>query len=199
MLTATSPVQLYVTDGLIEEENAVCPNATVNFYCSTWGSTTIAWSSDAYIGPAGSHGTSQLQFNIESDVKHTKRDEYNSDTVATLINKSVDHDQLKLESTLEIRATLNSSVTCHHSSEGTSRTINITVLSEGKQMQLTYNVMCTRLYYILGHSPGSAWQTEPYHVIVAFRAVVDSEVKLFVVRMVSSRAIVLYACDKSSH
>ena len=84
----------------------------------------------------------------ESKVTHTKRDEYNPNTIATLVKKSAD--QLKLESTLEIRATLNSTVTCHHISEGTSRTVNITVISEGYKanaVNIQYHVY-TCIYYL---------------------------------------------------
>ena len=131
MVTATLPheIQLNITDGLVEGDY-VCPNTIVNFLCRTQRSTVIAWSSAAYIGPASAHGTAQLQFNITSKVPYTKQDEHNPNTMATLVNKSID--QFILESTLKIRATSDSTVTCHHISEGTNMTINIVVLTTGE-------------------------------------------------------------------
>ena len=129
MVTATLPeIQLNVIDGIIEDVY-VCPNTIVNI-CKTQGSAAIAWSSATYIGPASTRGTAQLQFNIMSEIPHTKHDEYNPNTIATLVNKSVAN--YILESTLEIRATSNSTITCHHISEGINRTINIVVLTTGR-------------------------------------------------------------------
>ena len=140
MVTATLPeIQLNVTGSLIEGD-FVCPNTTINFSCKTQGSITIAWSSAAYIGPTRAHGTAQLQFNIWSEVPCTRQDENNPTTIATLIDKSAA--QLILETKLEIRATSDSSITCHHISEGTNMTINIVVLTTGKHYAFNNNLQC---------------------------------------------------------
>ena len=68
----------------------MCPGMTVNCNCLMRGSAAIAWTSAAYIpGPPGSRGA-QLLFNIvESVVGDTIQNQYNPNTKATLINKSI--------------------------------------------------------------------------------------------------------------
>ena len=106
----------------------VCPGDEITFVCETRGSSTIAWSSEEYIGP----GNAQMQFSAIEDPSlpcaMCKKDGI-GDTIATFIANKLEDGVRVLQSTLRVTATSMSSVRCIHGDES-SRTINFSVIGK---------------------------------------------------------------------
>ena len=107
----------------------LCPGEIVIFTCETRGSTILAWTSDEYIESGGT----RLVLATFNDIGDTSRSPVtvNSNTIATLINKTRENGVDVLVSTLRIRAVsefLDSSVTCIHVDGGTTNTARVQVL-----------------------------------------------------------------------
>ena len=108
----------------------LCPGEEVNITCEARESSLIAWASDDYIGADGV----QLEFILFDSIGTTRTSSMNPNTVATLINKTVEEGVHVLVSQLRIRTMsqfLNSSVTCIDVSSGTWYTITIRVRTIG--------------------------------------------------------------------
>ena len=115
-LSIETPEPYYINNGRL-----VCPGDEITFVCETRGSSTIAWSSEEYIGPGGA----QIPFSAIAVPNNTK---YGiGDTVATF-TANIPEDGV-LRSTLRVTATLMSSVRCIHDDES-SRTISFSMIGK---------------------------------------------------------------------
>lgn len=90
----------------------LCPRngSEVMLTCTTRGSNILYWSSDCYIEPGGT----QLELATFNAIGDTRISPINSNTVATLTNKSIDNGEVVLESELHFLIDLGSN--CHTSS-----------------------------------------------------------------------------------
>ena len=123
----------------LENGQFACRESRVNFTCVTRGSSGIAWTSDAYIGPNGA----QLVFEAElDDTGDIRTSVSRMDTVATLTGEQEDQGETVLESTLCINPipdTQNTSVTCIHTDSGQRDTTTFQVIGKsGIQCSIVY-------------------------------------------------------------
>ena len=105
----------------------LCPGEEVTITCKTRGSIVISWASEEYIGARGI----QLWFNTFDNIGNTHASHMNPNTVATLINKTVEDGVQVLVSQLHIIAQsqfMNPSVTCTNGHFGTQNTTRLHVL-----------------------------------------------------------------------
>ena len=105
----------------------LCPGEEVNITCETRGSPILAWTSDEYIEQSGSY----LEFTPFNNVGETRVSPVNPNTVATLINKTVEDGVQVLVPQLRITAQsqfMNPSVTCIDVGWGSQNTIWLHVL-----------------------------------------------------------------------
>ena len=104
----------------------LCPGEEANIICETRGSSIIAWTSEEYI----ERGGTQLEFATFNRVGETRVSPVNPNTVATLIEKSVDSNgnMQVLQSQLRIIASVDSTVTCINVDNGMSTSIRIQIL-----------------------------------------------------------------------
>ena len=103
----------------------LCPGEEVNITCETRGSLLIAWASEEYIGTA-----IWLEFTTFNSIGDTVT-LMNPNTVATLINKTVEEGIEVLVSQLRITTLsqfMNSSVTCINVRIGTRNSTRLHVL-----------------------------------------------------------------------
>ena len=105
----------------------LCPGEEVTITCETRGSIVISWVIEEYIGARGT----RLDFAIFNDIGDTRASHMNPNTVATLINKTVEDGVQVLVSQLHITAQsqfMNPSVTCINGRFGTQNTTRLRVL-----------------------------------------------------------------------
>lgn len=116
-----------VTSTLRDGEVA-CAHSNVTFTCVTRGSSSMAWSSEDYIGP----GNTQLGFSTFSRVGATSVSSTFPTTVATFTQKFMDGQVQVLVSTLDIVVSSASSslksVTCRHNDDGLTNTTSFYVI-----------------------------------------------------------------------
>ena len=120
MIFTAGITQRIISPQLSELQN-LCPGEEVIITCETRGSSVMAWISDEYIGSG-----SLLQFLIIDNIGDWHTSSVNPNTIATLINNTVEDGELILESQLRIRAVsqfMNSSVTCIDLASGGTQTI----------------------------------------------------------------------------
>ena len=105
----------------------LCPGEEVTITCETRGSIVIAWTSEEYIGARGT----RLEFGIFHSIGNTYTSHMNPNTVATLINKTVEDGVYVLVSQLRITAQsqfMNPSVICINVRFGIQNTTRLRVL-----------------------------------------------------------------------
>ena len=105
----------------------ICPGQVVSFMCMTRGSPTIAWGSREYIDVG-----SQLEFAIFNNLGEKRTSPIYPDTVATLVNKSVEDGVQILTSVLHIIASEQFSafsISCFHGN-GSRNTITLFLQGE---------------------------------------------------------------------
>ena len=92
----------------------VCPGDTIIFTCTTRESAIISWTGNDYVGD-------QVGFNTADMIGETRLGSADPNTIATLINNTVDNTTRILVSQLRIivsTTSLNQSVICVHNSNG---------------------------------------------------------------------------------
>ena len=125
----TAIVQIVISQPMLTRLSSVeqaCPGNMILFTCTTTGSSTLAWSSEDYIGP-----DRQLQFRSIDDNGTVENSAFNPETIATLtaVNNT---DGPILTSILRIIArstTPNISISCINAGGGTS---TLTISLAGK-------------------------------------------------------------------
>ena len=128
-ITVTAVVQVVTSQPMLTRLSSVeqaCPGSTILFACTTTGSSTLAWSSEDYIG-----SDRQLQFRSIDDNGTVENSAFNPETIATLtaVNNT---DGPILMSILRIIArstTPNISISCITADGGTS---TLTISLAGK-------------------------------------------------------------------
>ena len=113
--SSTNLPAIMVTSNIITGE-IVCPGDIIIFMCTTTGSAIISWTGNDYVGD-------QIGFNTANTVGETRQGSANPNTIATLINNTIDDTtQLPvLVSQLQITVSTissNQSVICVHNSNG---------------------------------------------------------------------------------
>ena len=106
----------------------VCSGDKVTFVCETRGSSTIAWSSEEYIGSGGA----QLQFSAVGVPSLTNPMHGIGDTIATFAANKLEGGVRVLQSTLRVTATSmypNPLVKCIHGDER-STIVNFSVIGK---------------------------------------------------------------------
>ena len=104
----------------ISEGEIVCPGETVTFTCVTRGTIILIWSSEEYIGAIN------IDFNERDNINRPVQASRNNNTLATLVNVSMDGSTRVLVSQLRIivsSVSLTPSVTCINELDRTSDTI----------------------------------------------------------------------------
>ena len=104
-----------------------CPGEIISITCETRGSPILAWTSDEYIEQGGT----QLAFGTFNAVNFTRVSPVNPNTIATLIENTVENGVSVLVSTLRIKALsafLSSSVNCIHSGNGNTNSSRVQVI-----------------------------------------------------------------------
>ena len=105
----------------------LCLGEEVTITCETRGSAVLAWASEEYIGARGT----RLHFTTFSNIGDIRASLMNLNTVATLINNTVEDGIQVLVSQLRITAQsqfMNPSVTCINIGFGTQNTTRLHVL-----------------------------------------------------------------------
>ena len=105
----------------------LCPGEEVTITCKTRGSALLAWASEEYIGARGT----RLEFATFNNIGDIRTSHMNPNTVATLINKTVEDGVQVLVSQLRITAQsqfMNPSVTCTNGRFGTQNTTRLHIL-----------------------------------------------------------------------
>ena len=114
-----------VLSSSLDGTSTAYPQQVINFTCVTRGSPVLAWSSDDYIGDGVF-----LEFSSVVPVGTTLR-AVNSDTVAVLVDVSMESGVTVLESTLQITVSSqfsSSSVACLSPLGGISSTTSFRVI-----------------------------------------------------------------------
>ena len=121
----------------------ICPGETIEFTCTTTGSSRLVWTSDDYIGVS-----SQFEFRSIDDIGTTKTSPSNPDTIANLT--SVDGEIILLTSILQIVTTStirSSTITCISGGLGTTNTSTVQVAG----MYINTLVKLSFMYKIIIH------------------------------------------------
>ena len=117
--------QLVTVTSDISPGDVLCPEEKVNFTCTTRETMILAWTSNEYIG-------NQLEFNSRDNVDEIRRGAIDSNTIAILVSKSVENDNIVvLVSQLRITVSsisLNPSVTCIHNRDNLRDVFSFQVL-----------------------------------------------------------------------
>lgn len=111
-----------VTHNIISE--IVCLGNIVIFTCTTRGSAIISWTGNDYVGD-------QIGFNTANAVGDTRQGSADPNTIATLINNTIDDGTPFLVSQLQITVSAissNQSVICIHNSNGIRETVTFQVI-----------------------------------------------------------------------
>ena len=119
IVTLTTGITQRIISPQLSELQTLCPGEEVTITCETRGSPVIAWRSEEYIGSGV-----LIEFGNIHSVGYTSY--VNSNTVATLINNTIDNGVSVLVSQLRIIAlsgSLTSSVTCIHNFNRATDTI----------------------------------------------------------------------------
>ena len=113
---------IMVTHNIISE--IVCLGNIVIFTCTTRGSAIISWTGNDYVGD-------QIGFNTANAVGDTRQGSADPNTIATLINNTIDDGTPFLVSQLQITVSAissNQSVICIHNSNGIRETVTFQVI-----------------------------------------------------------------------
>ena len=130
LLVAGTNGQRVLITSVVPNQSLFCPREEVNITCVTRGSPTLTWTSNEYNKDGGNSLTlasfNQLGYSVRSPV--------NSDTIATLINKSnnTENGEQVLVSQLRIITLANfsiSSITCLHD-DGSMNSTGVQVLGK---------------------------------------------------------------------
>ena len=92
-MTFTAGIAQRIISPHLSELQNLCPGDEVTITCETRGSSVIAWSSDEYIGT-----NSQLEIRIIDNIGDRCTSSVNPNTIATLINNTVEDGELVLVS-----------------------------------------------------------------------------------------------------
>ncbi len=122
VISSANELQIMVTSNISTSE-VVCPGNIVVFTCTTRGSAVISWTGDDYVGD-------QIGFNAANMIGDKRQGSANPNTIATLINNTLDGTPV-LVSQLQINVltvSSNQSVVCIHNSDGIRETVTFQVL-----------------------------------------------------------------------
>ena len=125
-MTFTAGITQRIISPQLSELQNLCPGDEVNIICETRGSSVMAWSSDEYIGLG-----SLLEIRIVDNIGDRCTSSVNPNTIATLINNTVEDGVQVLVSQLHIRVLsqlMSSSVTCINVALGTQTIARLHVL-----------------------------------------------------------------------
>ena len=121
VMTITAGYTQRIVSPQPSELQNLCPGEEVTITCEIRGSPVLAWASEEYIGARGT----RLEFAAFDSIGDTRTSHMNPNTVATLINKTVEDGVQVLVSQLRITAQsqfMNPSVTCTNGRFGTNTT-----------------------------------------------------------------------------
>lgn len=105
----------------------LCPGEEVNITCETRGSPIIAWTSDVYIETGGT----QLEFASFSSIGDTSVSPVNPNTIAILVNNTIEGGMQVLVSQLRIIVSDDSGIIrCINVGGGTSTAVSIQTLGD---------------------------------------------------------------------
>ena len=125
-MTFTAGITQRIISPQLSELQNLCPGEEVIITCEMRGSSVMAWISDEYIGSG-----SPLHFLIIDNIGDWHTSSINPNTIATLVNNTVEDGVQVLVSQLRIRVLsplMNSSVTCMDVVLGTQTIAGLHVL-----------------------------------------------------------------------
>jgi hypothetical protein len=123
VISSANEPDILVTSNISISET-VCPGNIVVFTCTTRGSAVISWTGDDYVGD-------QISFTTANMVGDTRQGSANPNTIAKLINNTLDGTPV-LVSQLQINVSTvssNQSVVCIHNSNEIRETVTFQVLT----------------------------------------------------------------------